>query len=266
MVLAWHWLLGQLSFILEFALAGWASVAGLFTSDSAKLVELRVLTILLGIVAAWTLGWLRRKMFIEFDRSILVRMEIPAGEKPEAYANWPILTGPLPFASFNNQTVPNVQARDVVGFIVGSPRYIDDPDSLALPGWKPGYFAYGIIHWEHFSEVRAFVNRGYYLQQAFLPNKEGLPLQVPESRFLRFVTDSQEQQGVAETIEGWRASLRFQPYAKLDLPSTDLTYRRLSLQLAAGLWLCRRANEIVRLVGKPYHWLRRSARRILRIR
>ena len=142
-----------------------------------------MLTILLGIVAAWTLGWLRRKMFIEFDRSILVRIEIPAGEEPEAYANWPILTGPLPFASFNNQTVPNVQARDVVGFIVGSPRYIDDPDSLALPGWKPGYFAYGIIHWEHFSEVRAFVNRGYYLQQAFLPNQEGLPLQVPESRF-----------------------------------------------------------------------------------
>ena len=266
MVLAWHWLLGQLSFLLEVALAGWASVAGLFTSDSAKLVELRVLTILLGIVAAWTLGWLRRKMFIEFDRSILVRIEIPTDEEPEAYANWPILTGPLPFASFNNQTVPNVQARDVVGFIVGSPRYIDDPDSLALPGWKSGYFAYGIIHWEHFSEVRAFVNRGYYLQQAFLPNEQGLPLRVPESRFLRFVTNSQEQQGVADTIEGWRASFRFQPYAKLDLPSTDLSYRRLSFQLAAGLWLCRRANEIVRLVGKPYHWLRRSARRILRIR
>ena len=266
MVSAWHWMLEQLALVWQVISAGWTALAGFLASDSARQVELGVLTVLLGIVAAWTLGWLRRRMFIEFDRSILVRIAVNEGEDPASFANWPILIGPLPFASFDNQTVPNVQARDVVGFIVGSPRYIDDPDARRLPGWEPGYFAYGVIHWEHFGEVRALVHRGYYLQQAFLPNERGQPSQGPESRFLRFVTNAREQQGVADTIEGWRAPFRFQPYAKLELHPIDLPYRRLSLQLAVAFWICRRALSIARFVSKPYHWLCRSIRRILRFR
>ena len=86
----------------------------------------------MGIVAAWIMGWFRRKMFVEFDRSILVRIAIAEGEEAETYANWPILVGPLPFASFDNQTVPNVQVRDVVGFIVGIPRYIEEPEDVSV--------------------------------------------------------------------------------------------------------------------------------------
>ena len=261
---AWHWLLDQLEVVMEFFPALWASVIGFLTTDSAKQVELRVLTILLGIVAAWVIGWLRRKMFVEFDRSILVRIAAE-GEDMESFVNWPILVGPLPFASFSNETVPNVQAKDVVGFIVGAPRYIDDPAKWNLHGWEPGYFAYGIIHWEHFGEVRAFVKRGYYLQQAFLPNEKGGPSTLTGSRFLRFVTDSQEQQGVPDTIEGGRASIRFKPYAKLGFVSSDLAYRRLSLQLSLWFWLCRCVNRIVRLLGRPYHCLWLFPRWILRM-
>ena len=249
---------------MEFFPILWASIIGFLTTDSAKQVELRVLTILLGIVAAWVVGWLRRKMFVEFDRSILVRI-VPEGEDIDSFANWPILVGPLPFATFSDKTVPNVQAKDVVGFVVGSPRYIDEPEKLNLPGWSAGYFAYGIIHWEHFGEVRAFVKRGYSLQQAFLPNDEGEPLQRPGSRFLRFVTESQEQQGVPDTIEGVWASVRFKPYAKLGFVSSDLDYRRLSLQLSLWFWLCRCVNRIVRLLGKPYHCLWRYRRWTLKM-
>ena len=189
-------------------------------------------------------------MFVEFDRSILVRIAIAEDEEAETYANWPILVGPLPFASFDNQTVPNVQVRDVVGFIVGIPQYIDKPEEWNLIGWQPGYFAYGIIHWEDFDEVRAFVKRGYYLQQAFLPNEESKPAKLPERRFLRFVTDSQEQQGVADTIEGIRASIRYKPYAKFGFESSD--YCRLSLQLGLAFWLSRRIKDVVHLLGKPH--------------
>ena len=202
-------------------------------------------------------------MFVEFDRSILVRIAIAKDEEAETYANWPILVGPLPFASFDNQTVPNVQVRDVVGFIVGMPRHIGEPEEWNLHGWQPGYFAYGIIHWEDFDEVRAFVKRGYYLQQAFLPNEESKPAKLPESRFLRFVTNSQEQQGVADTIEGIWASLRYKPYAKLGFESSDINYRRLSLQLSLALWLSRRIKDIVHLLGKPYHVLCQCFRWIL---
>ena len=192
-------------------------------------------------------------MFVEFDRSILVRIAIAEGEEAETYANWPILVGPLPFASFDNQTVPNVQVRDVVGFIIGIPQRIDKPEESDLIGWQPGYFAYGIIHWEDFDDVRAFVKRGYYLQQAFLPNEEGKPAKLTESRFLRFVTDSLEQQGVADTIEGMRASIRYKPYAKFGFESSG--YRRLSLQLGLAFWLSGHIKDVVHLLGKPYHVL-----------
>ena len=194
-------------------------------------------------------------MFVEFDRSILVRIEITAGENPESYANWPIVVGPLPFTSFGEKTVPNVQVRDVVGFIVGPPICIENPEKLKLHGWKPGYFAYGIIHWERFDEIRAFVKRGHPLQQTFLPDPDGNPIKLPENRFLRFVTNSQEQQGVADSTEGICASLRFKPYAKLGFESSDLAYRRLSLQISLFLWMGRSGNRIVLGLGKPYHVL-----------
>ena len=215
----------------------------------------------MGIVAAWIMGWFRRKMFVEFDRSILVRIAIAEGEEAETYANWPILVGPLPFASFDNQTVPNVQVRDVVGFIIGIPQRIDKPEESNLIGWQPGYFAYGIIHWEDFDDVRAFVKRGYYLQQAFLPNEEGKPAKLTESRFLRFVTDSLEQQGVADTIEGIRASIRYKPYAKFGFESSG--YRRLSLQLGLAFWLSGHIKDVVHLLGKPHRVLCQYLRWIL---
>ena len=232
--------------VLGFFHTIWTSIVEVATSKAGIQVGLGVLTVLLGIVLAWAIRWLRRKMFVEFDRSILVRIEIADGETPDSYANWPILVGPLPFASFGGRTVPNVQVKDVVGFIVGAPVCIKNPQEWNLHGWEPGYFAYGIIHWERFDEIRAFIKRGHYLQQTFLPDPEGNPVKLPENRFLRFVTDSQEQQGVADSIEGICASLRFKPYAKLGFESSDLAYRRLSLQLSLILLMVRM------LIGLPY--------------
>ena len=93
-------MLEQLVLVWQVISAGWASLAGFLTSDPAKQVELGVLTVLLGIVAAWTLGWLRRRMFIEFDQSILVPVAVNEGEDPASFANWPILIGPLSFTQF----------------------------------------------------------------------------------------------------------------------------------------------------------------------
>ena len=245
--------LEETSGVLGFFHTIWTSIVEVATSKAAIQVELGILIVLLGIVSAWVLGWLRRKMFVEFDRSILVRIEITAGDDPESYANWPILVGPLPFTSFGEKTVPNVQVRDVVGFIVGSPICIENPEKLKLHGWRPGYFAYGIINWERFDEIRAFVKRGHPLQQTFLSDEDGNLMKLPENRFLRFVTNSQEQQGVADSIEGICASLRFKPYVKLGFESSDLAYRRLSLQLSLFLWMGRSGKRIALWLGKPYH-------------
>ena len=260
----------ETSGVLGFIRAMWTSIVEVASSKAGIQVGLGVLTVILGIVLAWAIRWLRRKMFVEFDRSILVRVEIADDENPVSYANWPILVGPLPFASFGGRTVPNVQVKDVVGFIVGAPVCIKNPEEWNLPGWEPGYFAYGIIHWERFDEIRAFIKRGHYLQQTFLPDSKGNPVKLPESRFLRFVTDSPEQQGVADSIEGMCASLRFKPYAKLGFESSDLAYRRLSLQLSLILWLGKNVNRIARWLGKPYHrlwqvlrWIRGKTRKFM---
>ena len=247
--------LEETSGLLDFFHTIWASIVEVVSSKAAIRVELGVLTVLLGIVLAWAIRWLLRKMFVEFDRSILVRIDVADSESADSYANWPILVGPLPFTSFGEKTVPNVQVRDVVGFIVGSPICIEDPEKLKLHGWRAGYFAYGIIHWDRYDEIRAFVKRGHPLQQTFLPDSDGNPVKRPENRFLRFVTESQEQQGVADSIEGICASWRYKPYAKLGFESSDLAYRRLSLQISLLLWVGRKFKRIALLLGKPYHRL-----------
>ena len=262
-VLSWNWICGLAGALIGVAVSGLEWLIGVASTKSANQVELGVLTVLLGILSAWVIRWLRRRMFVEFDRSILVRIE-PEKMEPETFANWPIVVGPLPFASFANETVPNVQARDVVGFIVDTPRFLADPEEWGLDGWDAGYFAYGIVHWEHFDEVRALVKRGYWLQRAYLPGEEGTASAVPGSRFLRFVTGAHGQQGVPYTTEGLWASFRVRPYKKLGFGSPDVSYRRLSLQVGCWYWFLEQSGTIVGFAIKSYHLCLALCRWILR--
>ena len=158
--------------------------------DSALGIIPSLTTVIAGIITAWILRRLRSILFVEYDRSVLVRIEIPAELQSGDFASWPIINGALPFRAFGEVTVPDVQTRDVVGFIVGKPAEISDTETIGAKGWSPGYFAYAVIHWNKYQEVKALVDRGYYLQQTFLPDAENKPLKIPQARFLRFAIGS----------------------------------------------------------------------------
>ena len=178
-------------------------------------------------------------LFEEFDRSALVRIDLAEGVPIDAFSDCAILNGPLPFTVFDKKTIPNVRTDEVVGFVVGTPRYIKNPEKNGLKGWGEGYYVYIIIHWDHYKEVERLVDRGYCLQNTFLPNDEGKPQLTPESRFLRFTTASFAQQGVADITKGPWASLRYQPYKKYGFEATDVDYRKKTPQAQLGVWVAK---------------------------
>ena len=198
--------------------------------DRALEIILGVTTIICGIIIAWVLRRLSSILFVEYDRSVLVRVEIPADLQPGDFANWPIINGALPFRTFGGVTVPDVQTGDVVGFIVGEPTKFSDTETIGAKGWPPGYFAYAAIHWNKYQEVKALVYRGYYLQQTFLPDAENKPTHVPQTRFLRFAIGSNGEQGIANIVNGPLASFKYQPYKKHGFDSTDIEYRKMTPQ------------------------------------
>ena len=257
----WEWFCTIVSFVNEASQTTGQNIAGFLTTPSAPTIITRVITVLLGILAAWAIRRIYHKMFTEFDRSALVRIEIPNDGSAESFANCAILNGPVPFTTYNGVTVPNVQTRDVVAFIVGKPCCVSNPAKLGLEGWEPGHFAYAIVHWEHYQEIRQLILRGYCLQQAFLPDESGKPSLRPETRFLRFATASEGQQGVADVMEGFRASFRFQPYKKHGFRSTDLDYRRLSLQLQLFFWLV----KLLTPLNRVYNWVSGLTQKLVKL-
>ena len=198
---------------------------------------------------SWAIRCCLRLMFVEYDRSALVRIE-PRDLPVNSFSNWPILNGPLPFTTFGGVTVPNVHTESVVGFLVGEPIFVPKPEKLGLDGWTKGHFAYAVIHWDKYQEVKALSDRGYYLQQVFLPNEEGQPQYNANTRFLHFSTGSTDQQGIADIITGPWAAFRYQPYKKHGLESTDLSYRRLTPQVHIIVWVDKQVRNIGKFVAK----------------
>ena len=162
-----------------------------------------------------------------------------------AYIKWT-----LPFSTFGGVTVPNVHTGSVGGFLVGEPIFVPKPDQLGLDGWTKGHFAYAVIHWNKYQEVKTLSDRGYYLQQVFLPNEEGQPQYNANTRFLHFSTGSTDQQGIADIITGPWAAFRYQPYKKHGLESTDLSYRRLTPQVHIIVWVDWQVRNIGKFVAK----------------
>ena len=200
--------------------------------------------ILAGVALAFLLKRLCLVFFVEYDRSALVRIDVGPNAKPEDFSNCPILNGPLPFATYDNKTIPNVRTDEVVGFIVGTPTYIEDPDNTGLKLWEKGHYAYITIHWEKCQEVKRLVNRGFSLQNTYLPDEEGRPRMSPETRFLRFTTGSVAQQGVADIKTGIWAPFRYQPYKRQGFPAYDLDYRQMTPQTRMATRIARTLKRI----------------------
>ena len=199
--------------------------------------ELRSLfTIAVAIPMGFGLRRVWHRCFTEYDRSMLIRLEPGEGlHNPKLFKNVPVIIGTFPFRVFDDNKEADLDIQNVVGFVIGDVRHIDDPaEKLGLnpSEWAPGYYAYCVINWEYASEVKRMWRRGIGIMKTATPLTD---LQQRGSRFIGFGTDPPkgkdqgEEQGIAHFTEGICAFAQYQPYAKAGFKADDLKLRQLSI-------------------------------------
>ena len=193
----------------------------------------------LGFGAVQFVRWARRKLFIEYDRSILVRLG--TDDESTDYANAPIIVGQFPFSELAGAVEPNLDSRNVVGFVVGPPIWIEDVWWLHLgldkQQHKAGYYAYCVIQWEHVSAVRRFAERGFHIRRIRYNGPQRYT-NMRETIFLGFGTGSQPDDTgdvpvIVHITDDWLASCRYQPYRRGAFRADDIKLRVLTPQARA---------------------------------
>ena len=179
------------------------------------------------------------KHFREYDRSMLIRLG--TSRDFAGYANVPVIVGRFPFSDLGGLVRSNLDVRDVVGFMVGHPKYLD-VKTLGRMGVPPdpdyhtqGYYAYCVIQWEHIDMVKRFKNRCLYIRRTSYTGNNREP-GMREDRFIGFGTNptpDEEDHSLANIVHihgGPLASFRCEPYLKGGFIGEDLEARVITCQ------------------------------------
>ena len=182
----------------------------------------------------------------EYDRSILIRLG--THRDSSIYRNSPVIVGRLPFSDLGGKVRSNLDVRDVIGFVVGSPKWMETEDLkrlrivLDLEIHKPGYYAYCVIQWEHADWVKRLESRGFHIRRTTYEGAKAEP-NMRERIFVGFGTDATPDAGgvrplVAHIDTGVFASFRYQPYLGGGFKAEDIKMRALAPQ-PRGLICCK---------------------------
>ena len=178
--------------------------------------------------------------FIEYDRSMLIRLseEGDIDHDPTKFVNAPVIVGQFPFSELEGKVQSNLDVRNVIGFVIGEAKWIDNPRILGIDPceWKSGYYAYCVIQWEYASLVKHMYKRGYHIRKVSHPSSYVGTFQR-ETRFIGIGTDSSEGQGIPHFQSGTLAFLRYQPYDRAGFKAWDIRMRQLSLPTRILIWL-----------------------------
>ena len=218
------------------------------TADSTFLsdIGLRVAATFLALIGAFIARRLWQKATKEYDRSMLIRLGT-AKDSP-GYANAPIIVGQFPFSELGGRVRSNLDSRNVIGFVVGEPKWLDIDAlnslgiSLDSESHKPGYYAYCVIQWEHAATVKRFADQWFHIRRtSYYGNRaeEGMRERI----FIGFGTDSKPDPGTTDTRpivahikDGLLASFQYQPYLKGGFRAADIKMRALAPQTRALIW------------------------------
>ena len=181
-------------------------------------------------------GW--NKATKEYDRSMLIRLG--SDDDSSRYGNAPIIVGRFPFSDLGGVVRSNLDVRDVVGFVVGKPRWMKSEDLKRLrivlnpEHHKPGYYAYCVIQWEHAGMVKRFADQWFHIRRTSYTGNNDEP-QMRERIFVGFSTDATPDSGgnlpmVAHIDTGLLASFRYQPYLRGGFRAEDIKMRALAPQ------------------------------------
>jgi hypothetical protein len=207
---------------------------------------LRVAATGAGLLLAFVFRRTWNKATKEYDRSILIRLG--TDEDSPRYAHAPVIVGRIPFNDLGGQVRSNLDVRDVIGFVVGEPIWMEREDLKRLrvvlnPEFhKPGYYAYCVIQWEHAAMVRRFADQWFHIRRTGYTGNRAEP-NMRERIFIGFSTDATPDADgglpmVAHIDTGLLASFRYQPYLRGGFRAEDIKMRALAPQ-TKGLILCK---------------------------
>ena len=188
-----------------------------------------------GVSVAITLGflrWLNRVTLLHHDRSALAflgRSLVFEGRELDMvyFGNVPIYRDNQRYYQVKSDVLTNNDPMDIVGFVVGSPRFLKDPPHNG----PSGYYVYLVINWNYSDHFKRWVKMGCTIQLSGTSTAEGdVDTSRPDTRHLVISPFGTCGRRVIDICEGPRYSLRWQPYKKWGFTPDDLPYRALSWQ------------------------------------
>lgn len=180
----------------------------------------------------------------EYDRSMLIRLGTDEDSPDYAYA--PVIVGRFPFSDLGGLVRSNLDVRDVIGFVVGKPKWMETDDlkrlriELNQEFHKPGYYAYCVVQWEHASIVKRFGDQWLHVRRTTYDGDRAEP-DMRERIFIGFSTDAtpdahNARPMVAHIDTGLLASFRYQPYLRGGFKAEDIKMRALAPQTRWLIW------------------------------
>ena len=173
-------------------------------------------------------------------------IRLGADEDSPNYAHAPVIVGRFPFSDLGGEVRSNLDIRDVIGFVVGEPRWMEKDDLRRLrielnPEFhKPGYYAYCVIQWEHASMVKRFADQWFHIRRTGY-NGDRAEQGMRERIFVGFSTDATPDADGARPMvvhidTGLLASFRCQPYLRGGFKAEDIKMRALAPQTRWLIW------------------------------
>ena len=191
-----------------------------------------------GICAGLTLSalrWLRAVTLTQHDRSALIYLG------PREYfqdrqiniielANRPLYPDNQRRYELQNRLYTNNDPRDIIGFITGNPRFLENPPHNG----KAGYYIYVVINWHYADQFKQWAKRGFAAQISNLSTSGGKPEDIPQDDLHLVISpsgrDPSNESEILDICDGPRYSFQWQPYNKWEFNTDDLKHRTCSWQ------------------------------------
>ena len=161
---------------------------------------LRMVFTLAALLIAFVIRRAWSRVSREYDRSMLIRLGTDDGSRE--YENAPVIVGRFPFSVLEGKVRSNLDVRDVIGFVVGRPKWMETVDLKRLriafdPKFhRPGYYAYCVVQWEHAHLVKRLEGQGFHIRRTGYTGRKGEP-NMRERIFVGFSTDRRHRKAMA---------------------------------------------------------------------
>ena len=181
-----------------------------------------------------------QKCAVEYDRPMLVFLGTDSQEEALKYENVPVIVGQAPMSERAQVVEPDLDTRNVIGFVVGKPKDLDRKKLRKMrinPNEHPtGYYAQCVIFWQHAKAAERFQSAGFHVRKIELNSPQWRRPEAPTPRekiFIGFGTDAPADRlgnipHIAHIVKGPCGPFRYQPYRKGGFDPEDIKYRQLS--------------------------------------